>query len=278
MVDHVGMRCRSKGLLKKTNYNLSPFMERSVSTTKRLNKKEKALALFGMYNQKEDNVKVMFQYDNTILQRMHMATLCRDNVVSPEVITAWVICLNMNEEFRSDASPTRFFASVEICSESIVQPPSTWTYNRRRDIFFRLLSNELSGLQQMAVSGIDLFCFPVYRIMNFFMVCVDIRKEKAYVLDSRNETQVQCRDEKYLSTVNDVKQMLGDYMGHLGHVHKSNSPKLKKQLNLLRARYCAVLLGWEKNIAKDAVAVGANAYYDEVFNNPALDIDATLLG
>ncbi|XP_057778374.1 uncharacterized protein LOC130997130 [Salvia miltiorrhiza] len=226
----VGTRCRDKGLLKKTNYNLSPFIERSVNTTKRLNKKEKALALFGFYNPAVDNLEVMFRYGNKMLQRMHIATLCRDNVVGPEVINAWGMYLNSNEEFKADTLPTRFFASVEICSESILQPPSSWTFKRRRDIFVRLLSDELTTPQLLFVTTIDLFFFPVFRVMNFFLVCVDLKKEKVYVLDNRNEAQMHCRAEKYMSAIDDVKQILGDYFGSMGHVHKSTIVKRTRMM------------------------------------------------
>ncbi|XP_057796576.1 uncharacterized protein LOC131012604 [Salvia miltiorrhiza] len=56
------------------------------------------------------------------------------------------------------------------------------------------------------------------------------------------------------------------------------APKLKKQLNLLRVRYCALLLGWDKNNIKDAVAMSANNCFDEQFGDGSINIDAKLLG
>ncbi|XP_057768866.1 uncharacterized protein LOC130988903 [Salvia miltiorrhiza] len=160
--------------------------------------------------------------------------------------------------------------------------------------------------------------------MKYYVICVDVRREKVYVLDSQNESMEHCRDEKYQTTIGLLKSMLADYMAYAGHVHRSNivrrskmtvvqikwgdfknindtgvymmrhmemfmgdlssswtcglAPKLKKQLNLLRVRYCASLIGWEKNQVKDAIVTSANDAYDLKAVNPSLNIDAKLLG
>ncbi|XP_057775437.1 uncharacterized protein LOC130994411 [Salvia miltiorrhiza] len=179
-------------------------------------------------------------------------------------------------------------------------------------------------LKHIYLANIDMFFFPICRVMKYHVICVDVRKERVYILDSQNETVENCRDEKYSTTVDLVKSMLADYMAHAGQIHKSNivkrcklsvmhikwgdfknindtgvymmrhmetfmgessalwtcglAPKLKKQLNLLRVRYCASLLGWDKNSTKDAVSVSANARFDTYFGDASVNIDAKLLG
>ncbi|XP_057809060.1 uncharacterized protein LOC131023533 [Salvia miltiorrhiza] len=320
----LGPKCRGKELLRRTSFNLSPFVERTVNTTKRLTKREKAIGLFALYYRAHKPNDIIFEYEKKVLRRDNFVSLCRGNIVDLQLIDTWTVFLNWNEQFRADTSPSRFFASTQICLESIVQPPSTWTYKKRRDIFMKLLTAELGSIQHTLVNAIDMFFFPVCRVLKYYALCVDLKKERIYVLDSQNESQAQMKEEKYSRTVDDLRQMLVDYMTHMKEVHKSIivkrsrlsiihikwgdsknindtgvylmrhmetfmgegasswscglTAKLKKQLDLLRVRYCATIVGWEKNSVKDLVTVGATDYYEEVDDDPSVNIDFTLLG
>ncbi|XP_057790096.1 uncharacterized protein LOC131006973 [Salvia miltiorrhiza] len=56
------------------------------------------------------------------------------------------------------------------------------------------------------------------------------------------------------------------------------APKLRKQLNLLRVRYCAALIAWERNSIRDAMEESAKLSLGSSFDDPNLNIDVTLLG
>ncbi|XP_057778666.1 uncharacterized protein LOC130997361 [Salvia miltiorrhiza] len=102
-------RCRGKDALKKSSFNLSPYIERSINASKRLNKKEKLLGMFAIYNAAEEDDEVLFACGDTILRRMNFRTLHMGNIVDIDVINAWCLLLNYNELLRSTNSVTPQF-------------------------------------------------------------------------------------------------------------------------------------------------------------------------
>ncbi|XP_057800130.1 uncharacterized protein LOC131015725 [Salvia miltiorrhiza] len=161
-------------------------------------------------------------------------------------------------------------------------------------------------------------------MMKYYTICVDMRKEKVYVLDNQNESIEHCQAAKYLSAAELLKNMLADYMAHKHHIHRSNvvkrtkltvvnikwgdaknindtgvymmrhmetfmgeatslwacglAPKLRKQLNLLRVRYCATLVMWDKNSIHEAMESSAKLDFESLVKVENSNLDITLLG
>ncbi|XP_057802154.1 uncharacterized protein LOC131017418 [Salvia miltiorrhiza] len=221
------------GFLKSANLR-SPYLQREISTSKQLNKTEKELGIYGMYKADDEEEEVMFSYKDIELRRSDMYTLRRGAIVGDFLVSAWCVILNSNEQTRSNTSPARFFASVNIFLDTIFG--KDFSVQANKDVFFDLMTAELTDYHNSPLKEIDLFFFPIKENDIFYAMCVDTRKGKIFVLDSTIDPNSARDTTNYEKLATVLRFALAEYLRHNSEFAKADAVS-RTQLHLVKMKW-----------------------------------------
>ncbi|XP_057796244.1 uncharacterized protein LOC131012319 [Salvia miltiorrhiza] len=197
----------------------SPFCQREISTTKNLTKCEKELGIYAMYKDTRDWKEVLFGFKDTEVNRFNMLSMRTGSPIANDIVNAWAIILNDRENFRSDLSPLRFFASTNLYMDCI--EANGISYDNQRSTFFILMTMEIQEYHQNKINLIDMYFFPVYRKGLYYAVCVDLRKGRVFVLDSALDITANEENDIYEEVCNTFKKLLSDLLKYNNEEQKA---------------------------------------------------------
>ncbi|KAH6770008.1 hypothetical protein C2S52_014811, partial [Perilla frutescens var. hirtella] len=182
----------SKHQMAKRNANnkkgnealMSPYMERAIDASEKVDKREKELFFWLVHKKHQDNEEVVFSDNKTNLRRNEMRTLRAEVWISSSVVDVWSIVLNFKEDLRAKMSPCRFFATTDPCCVPIANPPKEWAIDRCKEIFSKKLEEEISSSVVHSLDKIDMFFFPILKDEHYYLVCFDVVYFEACIIDN----------------------------------------------------------------------------------------------
>lgn len=101
-------------LKKPASTLLSPFNDKAIKLTDRLNIDEKIMYYWILTNDAGNGSDVVYDDGCVEFTRLIMRSLEPDEYIGVGVIDAWSSHLNLNERYRSRDSPSRFFFSTYL--------------------------------------------------------------------------------------------------------------------------------------------------------------------
>ncbi|KAH6763123.1 hypothetical protein C2S52_020556 [Perilla frutescens var. hirtella] len=134
----------------------SPYMERAIDTSEKVDKREKELFFWLVHKKHQGNEEVVFSDNKTNLRRKEMRTLRAEVWISSSVVDVWSIVLNFKEDLRAKTSPCRFFATTDPCCIPIANPPKEWATDRCKENFSKKLEEEISNSVIHSLDKIDM--------------------------------------------------------------------------------------------------------------------------
>ncbi|KAH6787520.1 hypothetical protein C2S52_007072 [Perilla frutescens var. hirtella] len=134
----------------------SPYMERAIDASEKVDKREKELFFWLVHKKHQDNEEVVFSDNKTNLRRKEMRTLRAEVCISSSVVDVWSIVLNFKEDLRAKTSPCRFFATTDPCCIPIANPPKEWATDRCKENFSKKLEEEISNSVIHSLDKIDM--------------------------------------------------------------------------------------------------------------------------
>ncbi|XP_057780927.1 uncharacterized protein LOC130999424 isoform X2 [Salvia miltiorrhiza] len=199
----------------------SPYFQRDISTSKPLKKNEKEVGFYAMYLDSGENKEILFEFMDIQVRRFEMLSMRRGNVVNISLIDAWTLVLNWKEQYRSNSSPLRFFSTASLYLDSIA--PENLSLESQRAKFVMELYVELTEFGKNPIENIDMFFFPVYEQERYFALCVDLKRERIFVLDSLIDILGDHDFRKYDSLCTKVRTLLAYYLNYKEETMKSKS-------------------------------------------------------
>ncbi|KAH6783648.1 hypothetical protein C2S52_008607 [Perilla frutescens var. hirtella] len=177
---------RRKGnSLKRTEAFLSPFHERVVDASCKIENKEKELYFWLIHKKPQDLEEVVFSYNTVNLRRAELLTLRSDTWLSTHVIDVWSVILNHKEALRATTSPCRFFATTDTCRYVIGQ--KGWDDAKVQNEFRQSINAELVRTGNHNLQTIDMFFFPILDREHYYILYFDMRKSGGTVIDNSDE-------------------------------------------------------------------------------------------
>ncbi|XP_057810729.1 uncharacterized protein LOC131025128 [Salvia miltiorrhiza] len=199
----------------------SPYMQRDICTSKPLQKIEKELGFYAMYFESGEKNEILFSFFDIHVRRFEMLSMRRGNVVNICIVDAWTLILNWKEQYRSDNSPPRFFTTASIYVDSIA--PNDSSQESQRASFFMSLYVELNEFGKNPVGKIDMFFFPIVEQDQYFALCVDLKRERIFVLDCLVDISEDNDMGKYENICNKVRTLLAYYLNYKEETIKAKS-------------------------------------------------------
>ncbi|XP_057794321.1 uncharacterized protein LOC131010679 isoform X2 [Salvia miltiorrhiza] len=197
----------------KTSKFRSPFVQREVSTSKRLTKQEKEIGLYCLYSETYDGFQELFSHKDFVITRYEMQSFRKGCMVNPSIINAWCLVLNNQEDIRSNTSPLRFFATTSIYSECIRL--RELSYEDQSELFNLTMSSELESYQRYPLHLIDIFFFPIFDDGLYYALSVDAKRERIYILDSTVDASIADIGNKYERVCNILRKLMVDLLYNL---------------------------------------------------------------
>ncbi|XP_057769097.1 uncharacterized protein LOC130989175 isoform X2 [Salvia miltiorrhiza] len=199
----------------------SPYFQCDISTSKPLKKNEKELGFYAMYLDSGENKEILFELMDIQVRRFELLSMRRGNVVNISIIDAWTLVLNWKEQYRSNSSPLRFFSTASLYLDSIA--PQNLSLESQRAKFLMELYVELIEFGKNPVGNIDMFFFPVYEQERYFALCVDLKRERIFVLDNLIDIPDDIDVMKYDSLCTKVRTLLVYYLNDKEETIKAKS-------------------------------------------------------
>ncbi|KAH6783386.1 hypothetical protein C2S52_008345 [Perilla frutescens var. hirtella] len=209
--------------LKRTDAFLSPYHERTIDVSGIVDKKEKELYYWLVHRSNQDPEEVVFSYKNVNLRREELRSLRADIWISTYVIDVWTTILNHNEALRSTTSPCRFFATTDACRYATGN--HGWDADRVKAEFGESLKLQLSRTGNHTLRNVDMFFFPVLDRDHYYVICFDVRKSNAMLIDNLADVDGIDLRAKYGATSFILQRVFADYMDAEGLKLKSGAIK-----------------------------------------------------
>ncbi|KAL3617183.1 hypothetical protein CASFOL_038930 [Castilleja foliolosa] len=161
------MATRNKDSTKQTEQLLSPYRIRAVNPSHHLEKEHKELCFWVMDSDELDREQFVFDDGRIKLLRPEICTMTTGAWISNAVIDAWSAILNKNEQFRSKASPVRFFATTAPCLYTIVNAHKDWSPEQIEMKFHTDLLQEFEEACCFALNAVEIFIMPIYQAQHY---------------------------------------------------------------------------------------------------------------
>ncbi|KAH6797073.1 hypothetical protein C2S52_021627 [Perilla frutescens var. hirtella] len=199
----------------------SPYMERAINASEKVDKREKELFFWLVYKKHQDNEEVVFSDNKTNLRRKEMRTLRAEVWISSSVVDVWSIVLNFKKDLRAKTSQCRFFTTTDPCCIPIANPPKEWATDRCKENFSKKLEEEISNSVIHSLDKIDMFFFPILKDKHYYVVCFDVVYFEACIIDNSDaQDSVDIRF-KYGNTPFFLQDVFSKYLHDAGINEKS---------------------------------------------------------
>ncbi|KAH6761356.1 hypothetical protein C2S51_018305 [Perilla frutescens var. frutescens] len=178
------MEMRNRGIVRKTDKLMSPFIIRVTDMSSKISNVERDL-WFWIFHKKDANIEdIVFYNERVALRRKDIMTMRGNIEISNNVLDAWSSIMNHRELSRAPDSPCRFYASTKPCCFTIDEWTGIWDSPPKKRLFFLSMDDEIKNSQGMKLGDIDMFFFPLYEQQHFQVLCFDVNKFRMDLLDN----------------------------------------------------------------------------------------------
>ncbi|KAH6775547.1 hypothetical protein C2S52_013108 [Perilla frutescens var. hirtella] len=226
--DNVGRRLRSRKEKVISDAPVPPIAKRKGTTSNEtelvdgsanLEQKDKQIYYWLVHHATENQEEVVFTYKNMNVRREEFQSLREGMWISTHVIDVWSNILNHNEAHRASTSPFRFFATTDASRYALGAPG--WDDERVQSEFSDSLKLQLWRSEKHTLRNIDMFFFPVLSREHYYIVCFDMKKREALVIDNSDEREGLDIRQHYGSAPFRLQTVFADYLYTKGLKTKS---------------------------------------------------------
>ncbi|KAJ9560945.1 LOW QUALITY PROTEIN: hypothetical protein OSB04_006105 [Centaurea solstitialis] len=245
---------RSKKIGKQLR---SPFIRRQVLVGVVVKPQETRVHDLCLSNFRRADDVLYKSVTGTKMIRTMLETLAADEDIYTNVIDGWVDVLNMEEQYRSPESPSRYFFTPSLLVGGVLLR-YTYGFKQRYEMFRDNLVSEANGSDDIInMRSFDMVFFPILQGRHYFCVVFNLKKNTVDILDN-----ILKKDnvDMYDNAISDLKQLFVHHLKVSEHPAAETLARvnvrlleMKRQKKVLRIKYTAKLLLGEYNLSKDDV-------------------------
>ncbi|KAL1569120.1 hypothetical protein AAHA92_00633 [Salvia divinorum] len=163
------LNVRSKAEMKLSTALRSPFYERALKVSNKLNPDERMIYYWLMTTHNTNEVKLLYDDDVVEVRMLEFMSLLPHTEISDGIVSAWCSVLNNKEDFRAPSSPKQLFFTTYPALYTIVKASAD-----PRNTNFKW-------------GDIDLIFFPFCVFKRDYTVCFCFNKKTVVIIDSSKE-------------------------------------------------------------------------------------------
>ncbi|XP_071688690.1 uncharacterized protein [Rutidosis leptorrhynchoides] len=162
----------------------------------------------------------------SMIHRLSLESLCPYVYVEASVIDLWSFILNEEQKYRGQSSPSRFFFPSSIIysylydNKNMKKEDKLMIIKESANAWFRFFP-KLASLRK-----IDLVFFPICRHGHFFVLVIDMKVPKLYILD--NSSVVKNYAARYAKVFNLLLYAFAEHMKFHKHPFANQIEKLER--------------------------------------------------
>ncbi|GER55893.1 phosphatidylinositol-4-phosphate 5-kinase family protein [Striga asiatica] len=226
-----------------------PYGTRVIALTESLNKFERDLCHWIMYNSQVNMDDVVFSNGQIEVQKGELITLRPSKYICSSIIDVWSIVLNHIESECSPNSPLRFFASTKTCFFFPIHHAEQYSVvcfdiKKASVSLFDSSTTALDNSLDVKYNGIPM---ALGRMLSQYLEHCGLVEEAAVKRNIKVER---------------IKMSW----------EKKRTRKTSGYLKFLRGKYCAAILAAENNMLKNLKMFAANMHYQLSFEDSSVDV------